>query len=103
MTDYSERVKALRVCGSIRYGIRCISCPYNGNGCHEKLCTDAADAIEALQAQLPKRGEWIVKGANRIDCSVCGHSICFASVLSKGSLTGYNYCPRCGAKMEVQE
>ena len=49
MTDYSERVKALRVCGSIRYGIRCISCPYNGNGCHAKLCTDAADAIEALQ------------------------------------------------------
>ena len=53
MTDYSERVKALRVCGSIRYGIRCISCPYNGKGCHAKLCTDAADAIEALQAAEP--------------------------------------------------
>lgn len=54
MTDYSERVKALRVCGSIRYGIRCISCPYNGKGCHAKLCTDAADAIEALQEEQEK-------------------------------------------------
>ena len=101
MTDYSERVKALRVCGSIRYGIRCISCPYNGNGCHEKLCTDAADAIEALQAQLPKRGKWIYKPKDAIEmmftlpkCSVCGHE----------SSDANNYCPNCGAKMmEVQE
>ena len=72
----------------------------------EGRCKDLMHHIEDLQAQLPKQGEWIVKGANRIDCSVCGHSICFASVLSKGSLTGYNYCPNCGAymrKMEVQE
>lgn len=88
MTDYSELVKALRDednCNILDY------------------IDDAAAAIEDLQAQLPKRGKWIVNGANRIDCSVCGHSICFASVLSKGSLTGYNYCPRCGAKMTGEQ
>ena len=56
-----------------------------------------------LAKGLPKRGEWIVKGANRIDCSVCGHSVCFAFGLSEGSLNLYKYCPECGAKMEVQE
>lgn len=56
--------------------------------------------IEPLE---PKRGEWIVKGANRIDCSVCGHSVCFAFGLSDGSFDLYKYCPECGAKMEVQE
>ena len=99
MSDYSELVKALR---GLVNGIW-KNCEYTWFSCEEKVFADAAAAIEDLQAQLPKRGEWIVKGANRIDCSVCGHSICFASVLSKGSLTGYNYCPRCGAKMEVRD
>lgn len=99
MSDYTEPVKALR---GLANGIWKNS-EYTWFGGEEKVFADAAAAIEELQAQLPKRGEWIVKGANRIDCSVCGHSICFASVLSKGSLTGYNYCPRCGAKMEVRD
>ena len=104
MSDYTELVKALRCCANLN--TNCTVCPwdkYNFALCAEKLYTDAAAAIEALEAQLPKRGEWIVNGANRIDCSVCGHSICFASVLSKGSLTGYNYCPRCGAKMTGEQ
>ena len=65
------------------------------------------DGIKVLQAEVkrlePNRGKWIVKGANRIDCSVCGHSVCFAFGLSDGSLNLYKYCPECGAKMEVQE
>ncbi len=123
MTDYTELVKALRVCGSIRYGIRCICCPYNGNGCYEKLCTDAAAAIEDLQKglttlqkcyeiadttvdevlkQLPKRGEWIDRYdeddkpffKRKYVCSACGHWNTYGK--SK-------YCPNCGAKMEVQD
>lgn len=57
----------------------------------------------AEQAWEPKRGEWIVKGANRIDCSVCGHSVCFSFGLIDGSFDLYKYCPECGAKMEVQD
>ena len=115
MAEYAELIKALRLCQFGECG--CGKCYYKelkGDWCTEdnhpeffdcddKLKLDAAAAIEALQAQLPKRGEWIVRGANRVDCSVCGHSICFAFGLSEGSLTGYNYCPNCGAKMEVQE
>ena len=78
---------------------------------------DAADAIEELQqiadhheqtakdywkeaceykAQLPKRGEWeLIDGAEpmRWGCSRCKYL----------SWETSNYCPRCGAKMEVQE
>ena len=93
MTDYTKLVEALRILqdkNSLSYYKR-------------QVCNDASAAIEALQAQLPKRGEWIVKGANRIDCSVCGHSVRFAFGLSDGSFDLYKYCPECGAKMEVQD
>lgn len=89
MTDYSELVKDLRDTERV--------CRDRMDG---QVMLDAAAAIEEL---LPKRGEWIVKGANRIDCSVCGHSVCFAFGLSDGSFDLYKYCPECGAKMEVQE
>lgn len=63
---------------------------------------DAADAIEALQAQLPKRGEWInSKERIRPDmCSVCG---CVYEADRFMDKIAWNYCPNCGAKMEVQE
>ena len=130
MTDYTELVKALRVCGSIRYGIRCICCPYNGNGCYEKLCTDAAAAIEDLQKglttlqkcyeiadttvdevlkQLPKRGEW-VHGREIGKEWVYDHWVTYFEdwrcsncgvVFEQESKPQYHYCPNCGAKMEV--
>ena len=53
---------------------------------------DAAAAIEALQAQLPKRGKWeLIDGAEpmRWGCSRCKYM----------SWDTSNYCPRCGAKM----
>lgn len=119
-----ELVKALRCCAE-NFGCP-IECPRYSpadegvRACVSRLEKDAAAAIEDLQAELekkrmadcwgckcekvePKRGEWIVKGANRIDCSVCGHSVCFAFGLSDGSFDLYKYCPECGAKMEVQE
>ena len=117
MTNYTELVKALRCdntgddeCGSS-------DCPYwSGLGCMDgQLMGDAADAIEALQARLgeaensverwkdmyltkhePKRGEWeLIDGAEpmRWGCSRCKYL----------SWETSNYCPRCGAKMEVQD
>ena len=84
---------------------------------------DAADAIEELRqiadhheqsakdywkeaceykAQLPKRGEWInSKERMRPDmCSVCG---CVYEADRFMDKIAWNYCPNCGAKMEVQE
>ena len=57
-------------------------------------------AIDKANTQLPKRGEWIYKPKDAIEmmftlpkCSVCGHE----------SSDANNYCPNCGAKMEVQD
>jgi hypothetical protein len=73
MTDYEQLVKALR-CIELR--LSCNECEYgkwseSGEAwsCDfERRDTDAADAIEALQAQLPKRGE-IVR------CGECKHNL----------------------------
>ena len=80
---------------------------------------DAAAAIEALETEVKdafnrgynagytagigymsfkrekeqKRGEWIRVGDCTWKCSVCGEISCCDA----------NYCPDCGAKMEVQD
>ena len=113
MTDYSELVKALR---GLANGIWKNS-EYTWFGGEEKVFADAAAAIEDLQKdlatlqkcyeiadttadevlkQLPKRGEWeLIDGAEpmRWGCSRCKYL----------SWETSNYCPRCGAKMEVQD
>lgn len=105
MTDYTELVKALRHC-TVEVGgfTDCRGCPYEGHSfdCETKLHTDAAAAIEALQAKLPKRGKWL----NETDshhwygkCSVCGEEF----VVDAYYAGGMNYCPNCGTKMEVQD
>lgn len=60
---------------------------------------DAAAAIEALQAQLPKQGEWIDGDARRVTarCSVCGH-------LRLGNGAEWankhvHFCEVCGSRM----
>ena len=99
MTYYSELVKALRCCTQ-NPPETCVGCTYNigNNECAvRRMMTDAADAIEALQAQLPKRGEWeLIDGAEpmRWGCARCKYL----------SWETSSYCPRCGAKMmEVQD
>ena len=126
MTDYTKLVKALRFCSGTHtkptkcpdYGEFC-GC---GGKCLDKHLTDAAAAIEALKAEVekhraawaklakdidytvtyghkpnePKQGEWeLIDGAEpmRWGCSRCKYM----------SWETSNYCPRCGAKMEVQD
>jgi hypothetical protein len=83
---------------------------------------DAADAIEAMQAQMPKRGEWVWKHRHHGGLKTakgkceCGRDVyaqideryetddpyCpFCGVINDS--IHLNYCPNCGAKMEVQE
>ena len=131
MTDYTELVKALRCCGNVNTD--CTVCPwdkYNFGLCAEKLCTDTAAAIEALEAEvkelkrvnmeifedLPKRGEWIeteekewgIYPFKKKTCSVCDCKIDHVFMLACMDYfddmdTVFHYCPNCGAKMEVQE
>ena len=97
MTDYTKLVAALRICANTAF---CNECPLDDT-CDNanKLQLDAAAAIEALQAEMPKRGEWIDDefGAK---CSYCGKY----AYWSKFEIPWKSpYCPLCGAKMEVQE
>ena len=68
---------------------------------------DAAAAIEALQAQLPKRGKWKTTDAfpHRVYCSNCFRTYVpndrwqiWVDKPGEGGLER-NYCPSCGAKM----
>ena len=139
MSDYTELIKALRCCGNVNTD--CTVCPwdkYNFGLCVEKLYTDAAAAIEALQAEVekwqdvayqdsleqmkmqeriwelealkeahikPSYGEWLTVEVNPLDrmhnpiyectCSRCHKEYTL--------VTMPNYCPNCGAKMEVQD
>lgn len=124
MTDYSELVKALRECASDDPD--CIyNCPYyNHDVCADDLKSDAAAAIEALQAEVTfykKRvcelcGTCPDDMSDPNNCEIAGHgmwvgvnplvdsvqcSICGGMLYSKELETPY--CPYCGAKMEVQE
>lgn len=113
MTDYKKLVAALR------NNDWSDACPC----CDEAMCKDAdciifqaADAIEALQAQLPKLGEWqkakpkgvVTYSDGYAECSHCHETIWLG--------WGMNFCPNCGtqnkiidpddydgAKMEVQD
>lgn len=87
MNDYTKLVEDLR--GKfIAYDVT-----GNRNSNSAQLYKDAADAIETLRAQLPKRGEWIMDGRYTRHCSICNESVAWPE----------KYCPNCGAKMEVQE
>lgn len=118
MTDYTKLVAALRYCaeqGDFHCGK---DCPMYDSypTCLTKMDTDAADAIEALDAkadywmgqaqeeyekrlrQLPKRGKWVGVSptVDTVECYVCGGQLFSAELETP-------YCPYCGAKMEVQE
>ena len=131
MSDYSKLVEALR---KVADYINCYDCDMWGLGecdTERKSCVlhNAADAIEALQAEIresmqkcaecgdrmvePKRGEWIEDtttyagpGLSNYKCSLCG-KICgtWRRGLEPSELP--NWCGNCGAdmraKMEVQE
>ena len=70
------------------------------------LYLDAAAAIEDLQAQLPKRGEWKETdmgwdGDTAWVCSVCGEPWTLIDGTPKEN--NMNFCPNCGAKMGGME
>ena len=93
MTNYEKLVETLRWTAN----------EYKGSIMDEydkDTMNAAADAIEALQAEVPKRGEWIYLYDGNYKCSVCGE---WYGVDETPVASGMNYCPNCGAKMEVQD
>lgn len=141
MTDYTELVKALRYCSTTKGMVYCnVNCKYGweerSKGCNDLLMTDAAAAIEALQAevdalkhdieryvginaelttenealheriealqaQLSKRGEWqkakphgvVTYSDGYAECSHCHEAIWLG--------WGMNFCPHCGTQNKI--
>ena len=119
MADREKVLKGLEACAD-RTGALCRTCPYDYR--KESCISDMADdALELLKEQpkqkffvdsngkitplpIQKHGHWISvpdKSPKTItinmysficSCSECGQSV--------GHHIEYNYCPRCGAKMD---
>ena len=124
MTDYSELVKALRYCaesGDFNCNKDCPMYP-NYPKCLTKMDTDAAAAIEELQAELnkkrtadcwgckcekvePKRGEWILTNDEietiRIHMNAIKEQLC--NQYRRREAETYQTIVDKLAKMEVQE
>ena len=87
----TEEVKAL--VEELRFGAE--------YGCDYDLIERAAAAIEALQAQLPKRGEWqkakpkgvVTYSDGYAECSHCHETIWLG--------WGMNFCPHCGTQNKI--
>ena len=66
-----------------------------------------ADRIKALPSAQPKRGQWIDDGSELgCQCSQCGKTLdeyinCGTEYMTLTEIP--NFCPNCGAKMEVTE
>lgn len=109
MTDYSELVKKLR---DLHRDPRPASTEWLFE--NQVALYEAAAAIEALQALLPKRGEWVEENrrprSSQFVCSEC-HRTAYDPQPTRDKAwrkrCRYAYCPNCGAdmraKMEVQE
>ena len=101
MIDYSELIirlrSAQRRADALAYGIF--------GAKRSPLYDQAANAIEELQAQMPKRGEWKMwedyDYHDVYTCSVCGAD--WDMIDGTPQDNDMNYCPHCGAKMEVGE
>jgi len=108
MKDYKKLIEALRCNGECHDG-----CAYRSEegwcDAEAKMDADAAAAIKALQAQIPKQGEWVEDDAtyagaslSNYKCSLCGKiGGTWRRGLKQDELP--NFCGNCGAKMGVQE
>ena len=71
--------------------------------CHWSNIPKELEKLPSVSTE--KTGRWIEQegydGDTYYDCSECGESFCLIDGTPTDNL--YNYCPNCGAKMEVEE
>ena len=103
MSDYISREAAVKI--AQKYGL------VNGAvlGRHTGLADCIAIEIEGLPAadlEPVRHGEWLRTDDDwsslvTIQCSACGGEWCF-EIDEDVQLLGYNYCPGCGCKMDLE-
>lgn len=104
MSDYISREAAVKIAS--KYGLA------NGSalGRHTGLADCIAIEIEGLPAadvEPVRHGQWLRTDDDwsslvTIQCSACGGEWCF-EVDEDVQLPGYNYCPGCGCKMDLED
>lgn len=67
---------------------------------------DKLEAIPAADVEPVRHGEWLRTDDDwnslvTIQCSACGGEWCF-EIDEDVQLLGYNYCPGCGCKMDLE-
>lgn len=82
--------------------------------CNRKNPTWTPQRVKTLLMRIPsadvepvRHGEWLRTDDDwnslvTIQCSACGGEWCF-EVDEDVQLLGYNYCPGCGCKMDLEE
>lgn len=110
MTDYTKLVEQLRWNATEYEG-----CIFGEED--KQMCADAADAIEELQKdkaianrkldsvlkKVPKCGEWKCSYPEIEPNPMFMYGICSICGFEQSISNKLNYCPNCGAKMEVQD
>lgn len=109
MSDYISREAAIE---KIRVAAGCAECAGSSSAlCVCNVC-DVYNAIRLVKS-LPaadvepvRHGEWLRTDDDwsslvTIQCSACGGEWCF-EVDEDVQLLGYNYCPGCGCKMDLE-
>lgn len=102
MSDYIEREFALNVlcrenCGHDYEANKCNNC-YTSNFINYLPTADVAEVKHGKWVEVQKENIWndIVPV---LECSACGKY----TVGTRGIMTKSNYCPNCGAKMDLED
>lgn len=92
--DEAFKTLTENICQQCAYGAHCM------DECDIRGC-DNRDAIKVLMSccNVEKTGKWITTEDGRCLCNSC----CWRLILDYNLNSYPNYCPRCGAKMEVDE
>ena len=102
MSEYIEREFALNVlcrenCGHNYEANKCNNC-YTSNFINYLPTADVAEVKHGKWIEVQKENIWndIVPV---LECSACGKY----TVGTRGIMTKSNYCPNCGAKMDLED
>lgn len=110
MSDYISREAAIE---KIRVAAGCAECAGSSSAlCVCNVC-DVYNAIRlvksspAADVEPVRHGQWLRTDDDwnslvTIQCSACGGEWCF-EVDEDVQLPGYNYCPGCGCKMDLED
>ena len=80
----------------------------DGIGTQQEVCKFLANLMDVLEEQQPKTGKWEYvqydynPNLGNWHCSECRNIVIeCVNKNDKGGIPIYNYCPNCGARMEV--